>query len=148
MPEGLDSKLVKKSLIQYSGAKDWPIDAFLYLPQNFDPQKKYPAIVWVHGGPARQMRGSWPPSATYALFYAFNQLLTSRGYVVLSPNFRGGIGYGRKFKHGLWKVKGQDDTIDIVNAGKKLKTLDMSMKTRSQFMASVMSYMTLHSLTQ
>lgn len=149
MPEGLDSKLVKSQLIQYSGAKDWSIDAFLYLPQNFDPQKKYPAIVWVHGGPARQMRGSWHPSSTYALFYAFNQLLTSRGYVVLSPNFRGGIGYGRTFKHGLWKVKGQDDTIDIVNAGKYLKNLDYVDENKvAVYGLSYGGYMTLHSMTQ
>jgi len=149
MPEGLDKKLVQSQLIQYSGAEEWPIDAFLYLPQNFDPKKKYPAIVWVHGGPARQMRGSWHPSSTYAHFYAFNQLLASQGYVVLSPNFRGGIGYGRKFRHGLWKVKGQDDTIDIINAGKYLKNLDYVDDERvGIYGLSYGGYMTLHSMTQ
>ena len=149
MPTGLDEKLVQSQLIQYKGAQDWPIDGFLYLPEDFDPKKKYPAIVWVHGGPARQMRGSWHPSSTYALFYSFNQLLASRGYVVLSPNFRGGIGYGRKFRHGLWKVKGQDDTIDIIKAGEYLKNLNYVDNQRvAVYGLSYGGYMTLHCMTQ
>ena len=90
---------------------------------DFDPTKKYPAIVWVHGGPMRQMRGSWHISSTYAHFYAYNQFLANQGYVVLSPNFRGGIGYGRDFRLGLYQKKGVDDTIDIINSGQYLKDL-------------------------
>lgn len=149
MPRGLAEKLTKTTLIQYSGADHWPIDAFMFKPKNFDSNKKYPAIVWVHGGPSRQMRGSWHPSSTYAHFYAFNQLLASRGFVVLSPNFRGGIGYGREFRHGLWGVKGQHDTIDIISAASYLKSLPFIDASRvAVYGLSYGGYMTLHSLTQ
>jgi dipeptidyl aminopeptidase/acylaminoacyl peptidase len=60
------------------------------------PAKK-PAIVYVHGGPPRQMLLGWHYSDYYTNAYALNQYLASRGYVVLSVNYRLGIGYGHDF---------------------------------------------------
>lgn len=60
------------------------------------PSKK-PAIVYVHGGPPRQMLLGWNYSDYYANAYSQNQYLASRGYVVLSVNYRLGIGYGLDF---------------------------------------------------
>jgi dipeptidyl aminopeptidase/acylaminoacyl peptidase len=60
------------------------------------PAKK-PAIVYVHGGPPRQMLLGWHYSDYYTNGYALNQYLASRGYVVLSVNYRLGIGYGHDF---------------------------------------------------
>jgi dipeptidyl aminopeptidase/acylaminoacyl peptidase len=57
-----------------------------------------PAIVYVHGGPPRQMLLGWNYSDYYANAYALNQYLASRGFVVLSVNYRLGIGYGRDFQ--------------------------------------------------
>jgi dipeptidyl aminopeptidase/acylaminoacyl peptidase len=58
---------------------------------------KKPAIVYVHGGPPRQMLVGWHYSDYYTNAYAVNQYLASRGYVVLSVNYRLGIGYGHDF---------------------------------------------------
>lgn len=58
---------------------------------------KKPAIIYVHGGPPRQMLLGWHYSDYYSNAYALNQYLASRGYVVLSVNFRLGIGYGYDF---------------------------------------------------
>ena len=58
---------------------------------------KKPAIIYVHGGPPRQMLLGWHYSDYYSNAYALNQFLASRGYVVLSVNFRLGIGYGHDF---------------------------------------------------
>lgn len=58
---------------------------------------KKPAVVYVHGGPPRQMLLGWHYSDYYANAYALNQALASRGFVVLSVNFRLGIGYGYEF---------------------------------------------------
>jgi len=58
---------------------------------------KKPAIVYVHGGPPRQMLLGWHYSDYYTNAYAMNQYLASRGYVVLSVNYRLGIGYGHDF---------------------------------------------------
>src|SRR6266568_5197433 len=56
-----------------------------------------PAIVYVHGGPPRQMLLGWHYSDYYANAYALNQYLASRGFIVLSVNYRLGIGYGYDF---------------------------------------------------
>jgi dipeptidyl aminopeptidase/acylaminoacyl peptidase len=60
---------------------------------------KHPAAIFVHGGPPRQMLLGWHYSYYYANAYAVNQYLASRGYVVLSVNYRLGIGYGHDFHH-------------------------------------------------
>jgi dipeptidyl aminopeptidase/acylaminoacyl peptidase len=58
---------------------------------------KRPAIVYVHGGPPRQMLLGWHYSDYYTNAYAQNQYLASRGFIVLSVNYRLGIGYGHDF---------------------------------------------------
>ena len=58
---------------------------------------KRPALVYVHGGPQRQMLLGWHYMDYYANDYATNQFLASRGFVVLSVNYRLGIGYGHAF---------------------------------------------------
>ena len=58
---------------------------------------RHPAVVFVHGGPPRQMLLGWHYMFYYANAYAVNQFLASRGYVVLSVNYRLGIGYGHDF---------------------------------------------------
>ena len=60
------------------------------------PARK-PAIVFVHGGPQRQMLLGWHPADYYAATYAMNQYLAARGFVVLAVNYRLGIGYGYDF---------------------------------------------------
>ncbi|WP_303811593.1 alpha/beta hydrolase family protein [Sandarakinorhabdus limnophila] len=55
---------------------------------------KRPAVVFVHGGPPRQMLLGFSSMRYYANAYALNQYLASRGFVVLSVNYRLGIGYG------------------------------------------------------
>ena len=59
---------------------------------------KKPAIVFVHGGPMRQMLLGWHYGDYYANSYAMNQYLASRGFVVLAVNYRLGIGYGYDFQ--------------------------------------------------
>jgi len=59
---------------------------------------KHPAILFFHGGPKRQMLLGYPAMDYYSNAYAMNQYLASRGYIVLSVNYRGGIGYGLDFR--------------------------------------------------
>jgi dipeptidyl aminopeptidase/acylaminoacyl peptidase len=58
---------------------------------------KRPAVIYVHGGPQRQMLLGWHYMDYYANDYATNQYLASRGFIVLSVNYRLGIGYGHAF---------------------------------------------------
>ncbi|HSL23135.1 MAG TPA: prolyl oligopeptidase family serine peptidase [Vicinamibacterales bacterium] len=62
-----------------------------------DAPTRHPAILFVHGGPPRQMLLGWHYMFYYANSYAVNQYLASRGFVVLSVNYRLGIGYGYEF---------------------------------------------------
>jgi len=60
---------------------------------------KKPAVIFVHGGPPRQMLLGWSYMDYYSNAYAVNQYLAAHGFVVLSVNYRLGIGYGRAFQH-------------------------------------------------
>jgi dipeptidyl aminopeptidase/acylaminoacyl peptidase len=83
-----------------------------------------PAIVFVHGGPPRQMLLGWNYSDYYANSYALNQYLASRGYIVLSVNYRLGIGYGREFQHPKGAgARGASEYQDVVAGARYLRSL-------------------------
>ncbi|HEX7018857.1 MAG TPA: alpha/beta fold hydrolase [Gemmatimonadaceae bacterium] len=81
-----------------------------------------PAVVFVHGGPPRQMLLGWHYSWYYTNAYAVNQYLANRGYAVLSINYRLGIGYGHDFHHpphaGPW---GASEYLDVKSGGEFLR---------------------------
>jgi dipeptidyl aminopeptidase/acylaminoacyl peptidase len=97
--------LAKPEYMPYSGADDWPMDGWVMKPQDFDPSKKYPLIVEIHGGPATQYG--------YGFFHEM-QLLTAAGYVVLYTNPRGSCGYGREFSLAVRGAWGEKDSLDIM----------------------------------
>ena len=73
--------------------------ADLFPPPVGSPSgARHPAVVFMHGGPIRQMLLGWHYMDYYSNAYGLNQYLASRGYVVLSLNYRGGIGYGLDFR--------------------------------------------------
>ena len=82
---------------------------------------KKPAVLCIHGGPMRQMLLGWSYSDYYAAHYAVNQWLANHGYVVLSVNYRMGIGYGNEFHHppGAGR-QGASEYQDILAAGEWL----------------------------
>lgn len=82
-----------------------------------------PGVVFMHGGPIRQMLPTWHYSYYYHNSYALNQYLASRGYVVLSVNYRSGIGYGRAFREAKHRgPRGASEYQDVVAAGKYLRS--------------------------
>ena len=95
----------------------------LFLPKDLRAGEKRPAIVFVHGGPVRQMILGYHYMEVYHLFYGVNQWLASQGYVVLSVNFRGGVGYGRSFRQAPnTNQRGNSEYQDVLAAGKYLQT--------------------------
>ena len=87
------------------------------------PSKK-PAIIYVHGGPPRQMLLGWHYSDYYSNAYSQNQYLASRGYVVLSVNYRLGIGYGHDFhRPPNAGVQGAAEYIDVKAGAEYLQRL-------------------------
>ena len=94
----------------------------LFLPKDQKPGEKRPAIIFVHGGPSRQMLLGYHYMDFYHFAYAVNQWLTTQGYVVLSVNYRTGIGYGKSFRTAPksgWQ--GNAEYQDVVAAGKYLQ---------------------------
>jgi dipeptidyl aminopeptidase/acylaminoacyl peptidase len=104
------------------------VDGGTVYGQLFEPPGtaagKRPAIVYVHGGPPRQMLLGWHYGDYYWNAYAMNQYLASRGFVVLSVNYRLGIGYGHDFhRPPNAGVAGASEYRDIVAAGRYLRAL-------------------------
>ena len=80
-----------------------------------------PAVVYIHGGPPRQMLLGWHYSSYYSNAYALNQYLANQGFVVLSVNYRLGIGYGYDFHRPVdGGTRGASEYQDIKAAGEWL----------------------------
>jgi dipeptidyl aminopeptidase/acylaminoacyl peptidase len=69
------------------------------LFQRDDGTASKPGVIFAHGGPARQMLLGWHDKDVYSNHYAVNQYLATHGFVVLSVNYRSGIGYGHAFEY-------------------------------------------------
>lgn len=89
--------LVEPSEVTFTAADGVEVHGQLFMPDNIRGESA-PAIIYMHGGPVRQMYPAWHSRIYYHFNYAFNQYLASQGYVVLSVNFRSGIGYGADFR--------------------------------------------------
>jgi dipeptidyl aminopeptidase/acylaminoacyl peptidase len=97
----------------------------LFLPKNMKPGEKHPAMVFVHGGPQRQMLLGWHYLNFYHVFYGVNQWLASQGYIVLSVNYRSGVGYGHSFTRAPnVGARGNAEYKDVLAAGKWLAARD------------------------
>jgi dipeptidyl aminopeptidase/acylaminoacyl peptidase len=84
---------------------------------------KRPAVIFVHGGPPRQMLLGWHYMDYYTNGYAVNQYLANHGYIVLAVNYRLGIGYGHYFHHPEHAgSRGAAEYKDVVAAGRFLQT--------------------------
>jgi dipeptidyl aminopeptidase/acylaminoacyl peptidase len=70
----------------------------VFFPPGFQPRGSHAAIIFLHGGPHRQMLLGYPGMDYYSNAYAMNQYLASRGFIVLSVNYRCGVGYGMVFR--------------------------------------------------
>jgi dipeptidyl aminopeptidase/acylaminoacyl peptidase len=86
---------------------------------------RHPAIVYVHGGPRRQMLLGFHPSAYYSNAYVFNQHLAATGYHVLAVNYRSGTGYGNAFRDAPELARGgASEYRDVLAAGRWLEARD------------------------
>jgi dipeptidyl aminopeptidase/acylaminoacyl peptidase len=115
-------RLVVPRKVTYKSADGIEVHAQLF--ETASAVGKKPAIIYVHGGPPRQMLLGWHYSDYYSNAYSLNQYLASRGYVVLSINFRLGIGYGHDFhRPPNAGVQGAAEYLDVRAGGEYLRTL-------------------------
>jgi dipeptidyl aminopeptidase/acylaminoacyl peptidase len=96
------------------------VQGFIVKPPDFDPSRKYPALMLIHGGP----QGAWGESWSYR----WNaQVFAAAGYVVVMPNIRGSTGYGQKFIdeiNGDWGGRAFDDLMAATDYAAKLPYVD------------------------
>ncbi|HEX4079447.1 MAG TPA: prolyl oligopeptidase family serine peptidase [Rhizomicrobium sp.] len=89
------AELITPKSVSFTAADGTPVHGQLF--QRGDGAAAKPGIIFVHGGPPRQMLLGWHYMGYYSNSYAVNQYLAGHGFAVLSVNYRLGIGYGRKF---------------------------------------------------
>ena len=115
--------LVVPQQVVYTATDGMPVHAQLFLPPGSAPDKKHPALVFMHGGSRRQMLLGWHYMDYYNNSYAMNQYLASQGYVVLSINYRSGIRYGLNFREAInYGASGASEFNDVEGAGLYLRT--------------------------
>ncbi len=115
--------LQKPEEMEWKGGLGANVHGFLLKPARFDPAKKYPLIVLIHGGPQGAWSDNWG--------YRWNpQIFANQGYVVFMPNPRGSTGYGQKFVDEISADWGGKAYIDIMNGVAQVVKKPFIDKTR------------------
>jgi len=121
-----DNQTLKDLLSQYAntsldfikipGADGTPLNASMIKPKEYDPNKKYPVLMFVYGGPGSQtVKDSWGSSN-----YLWYQMLADKGYIIVSVDNRGTGARGEKFKKMTYLQLGKYETEDQIAAAKWL----------------------------
>jgi dipeptidyl aminopeptidase/acylaminoacyl peptidase len=120
--DGLD--IPPPESIWFNGAEGTKVQAWIFVPPKFDPQKKYPFVYMVHGGP----QGSWLDTWSYRWNAA---LWAAQGYVIMAPNPRGSTGFGQRFTNeisGDWGGKVFVDLMKGLDYAEALPYVDRERK--------------------
>ena len=124
MPASIDkSQLIAPQLIHYPGPDGKSVPAWLFVPKNLDRTKQHAAVVWIHPDGVNQNYDGWHTDRNEAVYYEFHQYLLQQGYVVIAPDYRGSIGYGRDWRNDVYMDVGGNDAKDARMAATYLKTL-------------------------
>jgi dienelactone hydrolase len=106
---GIDrDSLIEPVLVEWQSFDGLRVPGWYALPRGAAPARGFPAVMWVHGGPAMQARAN---------FRADIQMLLSQGYAVLMPNARGSTGYGRAYMEAD-EVDKRPDFLEDLAAGR------------------------------
>ncbi|HEY0308433.1 MAG TPA: S9 family peptidase [Acidobacteriaceae bacterium] len=113
--------LTQPEVVRYKSKDGLEVAAILYKPLNYAADKRYPAVLWIHGGPEAQDNLGWDPWALY---------LAQHGYVVLQPNYRGSSGYGEKFRNLNVEDSGGGEVDDVALGAAYLVSHGLADKER------------------
>jgi dipeptidyl aminopeptidase/acylaminoacyl peptidase len=117
------AQLVTPKQVVFKSEDGLEIHGQLFTPKN--QTQRGPALIFTHGGPIRQMLLGFHYMQYYHNAYAMNQYLASKGYTVLSVNYRLGVMYGRAFRQPAKSVwRGASEYKDVVAGAKFLQTLE------------------------
>jgi len=115
-----DWQVAQSEVISWKSKDGAMIEGVLHKPQDYDPKKKYPLMVVIHGGPT----GISTPSPTPAYVYPMLQWL-NKGALILRPNYRGSAGYGEAFRSLNVRNLGVGDAWDVLSGVQHLEDLGM-----------------------
>jgi len=117
-PDYVGEKFVTPEPVVFRAEDGLELHGQLFLPTGARDGKRHPTLVFFHGGSRRQMLLGFHTMEYYSNAYAMNQYLASQGYIVLSVNYRSGIGYGLDFREAMhYGRDGASEYHDIVGAG-------------------------------
>jgi dipeptidyl aminopeptidase/acylaminoacyl peptidase len=119
-----EAALVEPQQVIFRATDSLQIHGQLFLPPDHDPDRRYPAVLYFHGGPQAQMVLGYHYHTIdyYQKMYALNQYLAHQGYIVLSVNYRGGTGYGAAFRQAeKTGGRGASEVRDVIGAGEYLR---------------------------
>ena len=103
-------KVAKSEVISWKSKDGRVIEGILHKPQDYDPNKKYPLLVRIHGGPTGVDRPSPVPAYVYPAVQWLN-----KGCLILRPNYRGSAGYGGEFRASNVRNLGVGDAWDVLS---------------------------------
>ncbi|HEX8337339.1 MAG TPA: alpha/beta fold hydrolase [Pyrinomonadaceae bacterium] len=119
------AKLVEPQPVVLKAEDGVEVHGQLFMPRGARAGVRLPAVIFLHGGPSRQMLLGWHYMYYYHNAYGFNQYLAGLGYAVLSVNFRSGTGYGRAFRAAPRRgSRGASEYQDVLAAARYLRGRD------------------------
>jgi dipeptidyl aminopeptidase/acylaminoacyl peptidase len=144
------AQLVEPEAVTITATDGLSIPAQLFRPRDLRAGEKRPAVLFFHGGSRRQMLLGWHHMSYYHSTYAMNQYLASRGYLVLSVNYRSGTGYGLNFREALnYGATGASEFNDVLGAGLYMKNRpDVDPNRIGVYGGSYGGYLTAHALAR
>ncbi len=114
-----DFTLGQKTFFSFDTEDGTSLNAYMIKPHDFDPDKKYPVIMFVYGGPGSQtVTTGWGGQRDM-----YNHYLTQHGFIVVSIDNRGTGGRGKEFKHITYAQLGKYETMDQLSGARYLASL-------------------------
>ena len=99
-------EIAKQETITWPSMKGGPLsDGIVTYPIGYQPGKKYPLVLYIHGGPTSCSKQTWTP---------FSQLFAAQGWMVFEPNYRGSDNLGNAYQAAIWNDAGQGPGEDVM----------------------------------
>jgi len=106
-----NKKVIKDKIVKISN-----MTGVLMAPEKISATKKYPLIIWLHGGPLRQTSYGYHPYHSYGIYDGMLELLRKNGVIVLKLDYRGSFGFDRAYAEGIKGNVGKGDVTDVMDA--------------------------------
>jgi dipeptidyl aminopeptidase/acylaminoacyl peptidase len=149
-PNEFPKSMSSPQYLEIKAKDDFVSYAYLYLPKDYQEGKKYPAVIFLHGGSRRQMLEGFNYGLYYSNADAMQQYFASKGFIALTLNYRSGIGYGIHFREAEnYGATGASEVSDVMAAADYLASRsDVNKSQIIPWGGSYGGYLTAHALSQ